>query len=51
VVEDLQEPRAAVAGGDYLRANQALDGMKERVAKVVADVAAATTPQTSRRRR
>jgi hypothetical protein len=40
-----------VAGGDYLRANQALDGMKERVAKVVADVAAATTPQTSRRRR
>jgi len=51
VVEDLQEPRAAVAGGDYLRANQALDGMKERIQKVVADVAAATTPQTSRRRR
>jgi Domain of unknown function (DUF4398) len=51
VVADLQEPRAAVAGGDYLRATQALDGMKGRIEKVVADVAAATTSQTSRRRR
>jgi tetrahydromethanopterin S-methyltransferase subunit G len=51
MVADLQEPRAAVAAGDYLRATQALDGMKERVEKVVADVAAATTSQTSRRRR
>ena len=51
VVADLQEPRAAVAGGDYRRATQALDGMKGRIEKVVADVAAATTSQTSRRRR
>lgn len=51
VVADLQEPRKAVASGDYLGATQALDGMKERVEKVVADIAAATTSQTSRRRR
>lgn len=48
---DLQEPREAVASGDYLRARQSLDGMKQRVEKVVADVTAATTSQTSRRRR
>jgi len=51
VVADLQEPRKAVASGDYLGATQALDGIKDRAEKVVADVAAATTSQTSRRRR
>ena len=48
---DLQEPREAVASGDYLRARQALDGIKQRVEKVVGTVSAATTSQTSRRRR
>jgi hypothetical protein len=51
LVTDLQEPRKAVASGDYLGATRALDGIKQRVEKVVADVAAATTSQTPRRRR
>jgi Domain of unknown function (DUF4398) len=51
VVADLQEPREAVASGDYLGARQALDGIKGRVEKVLAVVSTATTSQTSRRRR
>jgi hypothetical protein len=51
VETDLQEPREAVASGDYLRARQSLDGIKQRVEKVVEAVSAATTAQTSRRRR
>ena len=47
----LQKAREAVAAGDYLGAAQALDGMKARVEKALADVEAATTAQSSRRRR
>jgi hypothetical protein len=48
---DLQEPREAVASGDYLRARQSLDGIKQRLEKVLGAVNAAATSQTSRRRR
>jgi hypothetical protein len=51
VMADLQEPRKAVADGDYLRANTALDGLKARIEKALAEVTAATTSQSSRRRR
>jgi len=47
----LQEPREAVARGDYLRAAKALEGVKERVEKVAAEVTAATTSPSLRRRR
>jgi Domain of unknown function (DUF4398) len=46
----LQEPREAVSRGDYLRAADTLDGIKERVEKVLAAISSATTPQSSRRR-
>jgi hypothetical protein len=48
---DLQKPRAAVAQGDYVAATDALKGIKARVEKVLVALNAATTSQTSRRRR
>jgi uncharacterized protein DUF4398 len=50
-VSDLQKPRAAVAQGDYLAADDTLKGIKARVEKVLMALNAATTSQTSRRRR
>jgi uncharacterized protein DUF4398 len=50
-VADLQEPREAVARGDYLAATDALKGIKARVEKVLVALNGAATPQTSRRRR
>jgi hypothetical protein len=47
---DVQEPRKAVAEGDYLAAAKALDGLKGRVEKVLAEISAAATPPSSRRR-
>ena len=48
---DLQKPREAVAAGDYLQAAKAVGEIRSRVEKALADIDAATTPQTSRRRR
>ena len=47
----LQKAREAVAAGDYLGAAQALDGLNARVEQALADIEAATTAQSSRRRR
>jgi hypothetical protein len=47
---DVQEPRKAVTDGDYLAAARALDGLKGRVEKVLAEISAAATPPSSRRR-
>lgn len=48
---DVQKARDAVAAGDYLRAREALDGLKMRIDGALGEVGAATTSQSSRRRR
>ncbi len=50
-IDDVQKARAVVAAGDYLRASEALDGMKPRIEKVLAAIGAATSAQSARRRR
>lgn len=47
----LQEAGEAVAAGDYLRASEALEGLRERVETVRAAIDTATASQSLRRRR
>jgi hypothetical protein len=47
----LQKAGEAVAAGDYLAAHAALEGVKEGAAKALAEVDAASKPQSVRRRR
>ena len=47
----LQKARETVAAGDYLGATAVLEGVNTQVEQALADVEAATTAQTSRRRR
>jgi len=47
----LQKARETVAAGDYLGATRVLEGVNTRVEQALADIDAATTAQTSRRRR
>ncbi len=49
--DDVQKAGAAMQAGDYMTAQPALAGVKERIEKVIADVEAATPSQSSRRRR
>ncbi len=45
----LQEARAAVAAGDYMKATQLLEGVKENLEGARAEAGAAQSPQSSRR--
>lgn len=49
--EDVQEAREAVEAGDYLAAQQGLEGLRARIDEVLMAISRATTPQPARRRR
>jgi hypothetical protein len=51
VNDDVQKAGAAVKTGDYLAARPALEGVTQRIEKVIADVSGASTTQSSRRPR
>jgi hypothetical protein len=51
VNQDVQEAGAAMKADDYLSAQPALDGVKERIEGVIASLNEATGAQSSRRRR
>jgi hypothetical protein len=51
LMTDVQKPREAVADGDYLQAAKAIKEIRSGVEKALAEIDAATTSQSSRRRR